>query len=361
MRSLDDQPVTFIDCYTAEFREDDPQSAASYGQMLSPVFDFDVPAFAQATPFFARSDIYILPDVTISRVRSGAGRFTRTARTIAERGTDQILVVCYTNGPFTMTTPGHTRQVAPGELAFIDLSQEITIEAAAVENISLALSRRKLETMVPFIDDAHGFIREPGPLSRLLLDTMETIMTMGPTIPVVDARAMASATIDLAASCLEPLSRQQVETKSDRSAVSLVAIKSFIEQRLSDAKLKPQTLMDEFGVTRSTLYRLFEPIGGVSAYITQRKLHRAFRLITDTLQPRQRISQLAFDVGFSHPSAFTRAFKDFFGLSPTDVQMLAAQSKERDVQLMVSPDLLKYLSPIVAPSDRRPCSLNLPK
>ncbi|WP_211909055.1 helix-turn-helix domain-containing protein [Tardiphaga alba] len=346
----DDQPVTFIDCYTAEFPEGDPESAASYGQMLSAVFDFDVPAFAQSTPFSARSDVYILPDVTLSRARSAAARFTRTARTIAERGTDQILVVCYTSGSFTMTTASDTKQVQAGELAFIDLSQEITIEATAVANISLALSRRKLETMVPFIDDAHGFIREPGPLSRLLLDTMENIMAMGPAIPVVDARAMASATIDLAAACLEPLSRQQVETKSGRSTVSLVAIKSFIERHLSDADLKPQTLIDEFGVTRSTLYRLFEPLGGVSAYITQRKLHRAFRLITDTLQPRQRISQLAFDVGFSHPSAFTRAFKEFFGLSPTDVQMLAGQSKERDVQLLVSPDLMKYLSPIAGPS-----------
>jgi AraC-like DNA-binding protein len=345
----DDQPTAFIDCYKAEFPEDDPQSAASYGMMLSPVFDFEVPSFARETAFFARSDIYCLPDVTLSRVRSGASRFTRTAKTIAERGTDQILVVCYTTGGFTMTTAGQTKQVEAGELAFIDLSQEITIEAPAVENISLAVSRRKLETMVPFIDDAHGFVRERGPLSRLLRGMMEDIMAMGPTIPVVDARAMAIATIDLAASCLEPLSRQQVETGSGRSTVSLVAIKTFIEQRLSDAELRPQTLLDEFGITRSTLYRLFEPLGGVSAYITQRKLHRAFRAMADTLRPRQRVSQMAFEFGFSHPSAFTRAFKETFGLSPTDVQMLATQSKERDVQLMVSPDLMKYLSPIVGP------------
>lgn len=350
MPAPDDTPTTFIDCYRTEFPESDPQSAASFARMLWPVFDFEIPSFAHGTPFFSRSEIYNLPDVTLSRARCSASRFTRTAKTIAERGTDQILVVSYTNGPFTMTTSGQTHQVEAGELAFIDLSQEITIEAAAVENVSLALSRRKLETMVPFLDDAHGFIRERGPLARLLTGMMENIMAMGPTIPVVDARAMASAIIDLAAACLEPLSRQQVETKSGRSTVSLVAIKAFIEQRLSDNELRPQTLLDEFGITRSTLYRMFEPIGGVSGYITQRKLHRAFRSLTDTLQPRRRVSELAFEFGFSHPSAFTRAFKDFFGLSPTDVQSLAAQSKERDVQLMVSPELMKYLSPIAAPS-----------
>lgn len=178
---------------------------------------------------------------------------------------------------------------------------------------------------------------------------MEDIMALGPTIPVVDARAMASATIGLVVSCLEPLSRQQVETRSGRNIVSLVTIKTFIEQRLSDAELRPQTLLDEFGITRSTLYRLFEPLGGVSGYITQRRLHRAFRIMTDTLQPKRRISELAFDLGFSQPSAFTRAFKEQFGLSPKDIQMLAAQSKESEIQLMVSPELMKYLSPITGP------------
>jgi AraC-like DNA-binding protein len=357
MPSPNDPSAAFIDCYKAEFPEHDSQSAVSYGKMLSPVFDFEVPSFAQAQLFFASSEIYGLPDVTLSRVRSGASRFTRTARTIAERGTDQILVVCYTNGPFTMATAGGTRQVEPGELGFIDLSQEISIEAAAVENVSLAISRRKLETMVPFIDDAHGFIRERGPLSHLLRSMMEDIMDMGPSIPVIDARAMASTIIDLAVSCLEPLSRQQVETSSGRSAISLVTIKTFIEQRLPDAELRPQTLLDEFGITRSTLYRLFEPLGGVSGYITQRRLHRAFRVMTDTLQPRRRISELAFELGFSQPSAFTRAFKEQFGLSPKDVQMLAAQSKEREIELMVSPDLMKYLSPITVPEIAAPSAL----
>ncbi|WP_164305712.1 hypothetical protein, partial [Streptococcus pneumoniae] len=67
--------------YRAEFPESDPQSAASYAKMLLPVFDFEVPAFATGTPFFARSEIYGLPDVTVSRVRSGASRFVRTIKT----------------------------------------------------------------------------------------------------------------------------------------------------------------------------------------------------------------------------------------------------------------------------------------
>lgn len=337
---------TFIDCYKAEFPGNDPQSAELYAKLLASTFEFDVPAFARDTPFFAKSEIYCLPDVVVSRTKSAAGRYMRTLKTIARTGTDQILVVCYTSGHFMMTTAGKTKRVEAGELAFIDLSQQIVIEAPAVENVSLAVSRRKLETILPFLEDAHGFVREEGPLSRVLRGMMEDIVIMGPTMPILDARAVAGATIQLVASCLEPLSLQQVETNSGRSTVSLVAIKAAVEQRLSDPELRPQTLLDEFGITRSTLYRLFESLGGVSAYITERRLHYAFRSMSDTLQPPKRISQLAFELGFSHPSAFTRAFKDLFGMSPRDVQALAVQSKERDVQLLSSPDLLQYFSPI---------------
>jgi AraC-like DNA-binding protein len=346
MNPPDDKHATHIDCYQAVFPESDPHSAASYAKILSPMFDFEVPSFAKGLPFFARWETYGLPDVTVSRAQSSASRFTRTIKTMARHDMDQILVVCYTRGHFTMTASRQTKRVEAGALAFIDLSQEIAIEAPVVENVSLAVSRRRLEAMVPFLDDAHCFVRESGSLSKILRGVIKGLMAEGRAIPVADAGAIAGAIIQMVAACLEPLSRQRVETSSGSSAVSLVLIKAAIERRLLDHELRPLTLLDEFGITRSTLYRLFEPVGGVSAYITKRRLHYAFRQMADTVQPRLRISQLAFELGFSHPSAFTRAFKDSFGMSPKDVRALAAQSKTQEMQLMTSPDVLRYLSPI---------------
>lgn len=174
-------------------------------------------------------------------------------------------------------------------------------------------------------------------------------MVEGPAMSVVDAGGVANAIIQLAAACLEPLSHQQVTTSTGRNVVSLSLIKAAIERRLLEPALSPQALLEAFGITRSTLYRMFKPLGGVSAYITERRLHYAFRRMADAAQPSFRISQLAFELGFSHPSAFTRAFRDLFGLSPTEVRALAAQSKMQEMQLMASPDYLQYFSPISPP------------
>ncbi|MBY0430359.1 MAG: helix-turn-helix domain-containing protein [Rhodospirillales bacterium] len=337
-----------IECYTADFPADDPQSAASYAKIIVSSFDFDIPAFAGAERFSARSEIYCLPDITVSRAVATASRFTRTIRTIATHGTDQILAVCYTSGHFDMSISGQTKRVEAGEVAFIDLSREVMIEAPMVDNVSLAVSRRQLEALVPSLDAVHGFVRPQDALSKLLRSMLEDIVAVGPAMPVVDARGIAGAVLQLVAACLEPLSRQSLEAGPGRNTVSLVAIKAHIEQHLLEPSLGPQALLDTFGITRSTLYRLFEPLGGVSAYIAHRRLNHAFRLLSDTRHPRRRISKLATELGFSHPSAFTRAFKATFGLSPKDVQALAAQSREQEVQLLTSSEPLQFLRPIAA-------------
>lgn len=336
----------FIECYSAEFRAGDTNDADAYAKLLMATFDFEIPAYAAPEAFAASTKVFFLPDVTVSGTQGTASRFTRTVRTIASRGTDQILVVCYREGYFDMTTGGRTQRVAAGELAFIDLSHEVTVQTPQVDNVSLAVSRRKLEAMVPFLDGANGYVRPVDALSKLLRGMMEDIVDFGATMPVVDARGIADATLRLVAACLEPLSLQPAET--GRKTVTLVAIKAFIEQHLLDPALGPQMLLHAFGTTRSALYRLFEPLGGVTAYIAQRKLNYAFRLLSDTRQPRGRISKLAADLGFSHPSAFSRAFKETFGLSPKAVQAMARQLREQDAPLKVPSELMQYLRPIAA-------------
>ncbi|MGV3650153.1 MAG: helix-turn-helix domain-containing protein [Devosia sp.] len=333
-----------IACYRTTFGPEDPDGLRAFAEVVSPSFELTVPEYAVGLPFAARAEVFLLPDVTVSTAETTASRLSRTVRTIATRGTDQILVVCYTRGHFEMTVNGVTRRVNTGELAFIDLSCELLIEAPAVANVSLAISRRKLEALVPFLEAAHGFVRPADALSRTLRAMMEAIAANGPQLSVVDGRGVSSALIALAAACLEPVSRAAAEAR--RNIVSLVDLKAHIEQHLLEPHLGPTLLMQRFGITRSTLYRLFEPLDGVSAYIARRRLNLAFRMLSDTRHPRGRISRLALQLGYSHPSAFTRAFREAFGLSPKEVQALAKASRSPEAELVVSPEPLRHFSPL---------------
>lgn len=338
------RPPANIECYGAQFPPGQPGSIAAFAEVVGPAFDFAIPDFAADQPFSASAEVYFLPDVTLSRARSTASRLTRTARTIAVQGTDQILAISYLSGHFDLTIAGERRRVQAGEIAFIDMSREAVIEAPAVDNIGLAMSRQRIERLVDVLDRAHGFIRPDDALARIMRTTMLEVAAEGPGLGLVDARGVADAIFDLAAACLAPLSRPM--TESGRNTASLVAIKAHIEEHLLDPGLGPQSLAAAFGITRSTLYRLFEPLGGVSGFIARRRLNHAFRRLSDTRTARERISTLAASLGYRHASAFTRAFKQAFGLSPKEVQTLAEHTRHQDVPLMPSPEPLQYFHPL---------------
>jgi len=345
---LPDSPL--IEIFRMVFPETDPMSSVAFAEMMRPLYDFEIPDFASGLAFFSSSDIHSLPDVTVSRTNSSAIRLTRTMKLIARSAADQIMVICYRSGPYRFETGGIKRRVEPGDFSFFDLSKEIMIEAPAVDNVGLAISRRKLETLFPDLGHVHGLVIAPSSLTRVLLSMMEETLATGSVMTLSEASSIADAMLQLVVACLDLPPRQPVgiappSIGTGIGTASLAAVRASIERRLTDRTLGPQTLLDEFGITRSTLYRLFEPLGGVSAYITERRLRYAFHRITNPLEPASRISQLAFDLGFSHPSTFTRAFKSFFGLSPKDARASAVHPKLQEPMLLEPPETGPYLQP----------------
>lgn len=97
------------------------------------------------------------------------------------------------------------------------------------------------------------------------------------------------------------LSRRQSARQSQ-----LRAIEQCIERNLGRLDLSAETLLPEFGLSRATLYRLFEAKGGVRSYIVDRRLFRALMDISDSSARRGKIQLAAKSWGFSSPSNFNR-------------------------------------------------------
>lgn len=81
------------------------------------------------------------------------------------------------------------------------------------------------------------------------------------------------------------------------------------------------------GASRSRLYRLLEPYGGVASLIMQERLTEARRRLVAF--PEVPISRIAVELGFTDHSSFTRAFRRMFGFTPSEVRgdALANQRK----------------------------------
>lgn len=93
-------------------------------------------------------------------------------------------------------------------------------------------------------------------------------------------------------------------------------ITSYIEKNLGASELTPERVLAQFGVSRASLYRMFEPYGGVQNYIMERRTHRAVLDLARNPSARGVVQRVADRWGFSSGPNFNRAVRNRFGSTP---------------------------------------------
>lgn len=88
-----------------------------------------------------------------------------------------------------------------------------------------------------------------------------------------------------------------------------------IEKNISDESFGVGSLAEEMGMSRSSLHRKIHSIAHTSAsqFIRNIRLERAKEMLTTSSYS---VSEIAFKLGFSHPSYFTKCFKEYTGMPP---------------------------------------------
>ncbi|HCR35006.1 MAG TPA: AraC family transcriptional regulator, partial [Stenotrophomonas sp.] len=87
--------------------------------------------------------------------------------------------------------------------------------------------------------------------------------------------------------------------------------------------LGEQMICEAFGMSRSTVYRLFQAHGGVARYIRECRAWLAHRHLAR--DPGCRLTWLLYEVGFASERQFQRAFLAQFGMSPADWRLACRQ------------------------------------
>ena len=80
-----------------------------------------------------------------------------------------------------------------------------------------------------------------------------------------------------------------------------------------------EDISSKVGLSRVQLYRKVKAITGTSVVdlLRRARLQEAQKLLTDT---NKSISEIAYEVGFSSPSCFTKCYKDEYDTLPGDAR-----------------------------------------
>ena len=90
----------------------------------------------------------------------------------------------------------------------------------------------------------------------------------------------------------------------------------FIEANLESPELSTTTILNNHGVSRASLYRMFEPHGGVRNYITECRALRAVFDLAGATGQHGHVRAIGEKWGFSNPVEFNRTIRRLFDSSP---------------------------------------------
>jgi AraC-like DNA-binding protein len=158
-----------------------------------------------------------------------------------------------------------------------------------------------------------------GGLGRLLADYLFLLDRSLADLQSAEIPYIVEATRSLVAVCLAPSQDRLMEAQAPVDATLLGRARRMIDGRLADRNLTSESLCTALGVSRSRLYRIFEPLGGVASYIRKQRLLRTRDALADIADTRS-ISRIAEQWGFIDASAYSRTFRHEFGISPKEAR-----------------------------------------
>lgn len=220
--------------------------------------------------------------------------------------------------PFALRDPsGEAWSVKPRTPLFLDMSRPYRMDFSPGEDISVFIPRDALDALLPKKVDLHGFSPQ-GISGRLLGEHLFALASAAPLMTQLEVQAAAKATVYMMAASVAPTVESMALARPQFEQLLIRQIKRYVDANLGDSTLGADRLCVQFGMSRSALYRLLEPVGGVNTFVRERRLGAVHALLA---APRKRIylARVADDFGFKSAAHFSRAFRQQFGYSPSEV------------------------------------------
>ncbi|WP_266345104.1 helix-turn-helix domain-containing protein [Kaistia terrae] len=288
----------------------------AWRHLMSPAIDFDIPG-GREKGFAAEQTVWDVGGFALTRAKMPGDGQMRFWQHIKKDPLDHWCFVLVNDSTGTPIGGPSSRQ-----LFFRSLGQRFEGSANDTSVLSLYAPREMFGDGLSSIDGVSDSVSNNG-IGALLGDYFTSLEARLPGIAVADLPKVVEATRSMIAACIRP-NAERLEVAQDAIAATLMErARTIIRQNLRSVTFGPDKLGQTLGVSRSRLYRMFEPFGGVARYVHRQRLLAAHAALSDVTDKRP-IIQIAEGFGFSDASGFSRSFKQEFGHSPSEARLAAA-------------------------------------
>lgn len=266
-----------------------------------------------------RTQAWTLAGMLVSSGEYGAQRIARTPTLVRKEPIDHYtLQLAHDGAGLRMRHGDRELALPPGQPLLSDLAQPKVLSHGAGRITSLFIPRDALDRLLPRQVDLHGVVPQ-GACAAMLVAHLQSLVLRLPDMTHGEVAGAFEATLHLLAASLAPSASMLDLAHPALTQTLMRQALSYIDDNLLRGDLSSELVCTAFGLSRATLYRMFEPLGGVAHYIRSQRLERIHSVL---LAPSGRVylSRLAEEHGFRNAAHFSRAFKARFGCAPTEVQ-----------------------------------------
>lgn len=300
---------------------------------------FDVTLLGPDAEFHNRMDGYNLGGVVLARCAGVPQRFDRRyAHIIADTADSVLAVLELSSGGWRGVYDGRPADGGMGSIRLVDMSRPFDMTTAAFETLNLAIPRATLDEQVDHIDFHGRVVSEDTATGRILGAHMRAVWDSIETITATEAALAAKAAATLFSAAI--LAHGEIAGADARPVekMLLASARDFVLGRLADPELTPEAVRQHLGISRSLLYKVFEPAGGVSAFIQARRLDQAFDEIIRDQSDRKTLAEIGYGLGFRSDAHFSRVFRARFGVTPGRLRRLGASARQEGLSALERPD-----------------------
>ncbi|WP_237214306.1 AraC family transcriptional regulator [Falsiroseomonas oryziterrae] len=265
----------------------------------------------------SRSENWRLGGMVLAVNRVTPSVFLRTPEHVRRDGLDHWVVRVLRHGTNRLSVGGFCGTVEAGRPVLFSMHETWASRWTRAEWVSLTLPR----DLDPPLSEGLSRMRQgpiEGPAGALLGDLLLNLPARLKEAQPDQVAPLAETMRAVLAGCLlggaVPLAPVQGSVSQKER------VRRAIRENIGSARLTPDRLAALAGMSRSSLYRLFEEEGGVARYVQSVRLAYARVALSDPAQAGRSIAQIAEAHGFPDASVFTRAFRQAHGLTPRDAR-----------------------------------------
>jgi AraC-like DNA-binding protein len=273
---------------------------------------YDVSAAGDNEAFRVEATGHYVDDLIFSRVAFSPARFTRDERHLHGKSGSFLVLQHQLAGSEVLQMEHGKVLIESGSLYLRDWSFPFDSQATEMRLDSIVVPRHRLKA-ADILDASLPVVSWPAdsPEGQSLASIWISLLEYLPHISLGKAQVLANGLLAFVDAMLGGGARA-------KPAKTLHAMEQFLLVRLR-TDIGVDDLCRHFSVSRSQLYRLFEPHDGVQAHIKRLRLKHCYSHLLRADPAHTRVTDVASSWGFQDASLFSRQFRAEYGRSPSAV------------------------------------------